>query len=281
MSEHEGPYYPVSYVYAGPNPAEAGGTNHPGNRDHYMIRRSPGQTNMSHEECIDGWLGQTGDWSATAIGELGTLDEAREACEQHEGSELRAIWQGSGLNDEDPDVVLALVPLNIHSGHLLAVDWDGEDPDGGLDYPEVTLRNEAEWLYSGDTNTSEFNDAWDVAAGAIGAEHPGNFDVREDIIAHLEATGWEVEQASHGDFCFIVGKRPPQQSELGDNEPMFAGTLSISDKCPHCGGEVELAVELDDYREQDETLTCPTCKGRLWVRVKVGWFTTEDARDHA
>lgn len=209
--EHRGPYYPISYQYVGPNPAEGGGTNHPGNRDLYMIHCSPGQTNMSHEETTEGWLGQTGDWSATALGEFDTIEQAREACDADTERELRENWRGSGIPDhEDEDVAEVWVPIEREAGHLLTVEWDGEDPGGGLDCPEPTLHNGAEWLYSEDHNTAESEAVWDAAADAVGANHPHDYDRRDDIIAHLEALGWEVEEASHGVFVFVVGKRPAE-----------------------------------------------------------------------
>lgn len=44
--------------------------------DYYVIQTTPGRTNMSHEERVEGWLGQTNDWSAYAEGEFDSIEAA-------------------------------------------------------------------------------------------------------------------------------------------------------------------------------------------------------------
>jgi hypothetical protein len=41
------------------------------------ICTKPGRKNMSHEECVDGWLGTTSDNSSHAHGEFETIEDAR------------------------------------------------------------------------------------------------------------------------------------------------------------------------------------------------------------
>lgn len=58
-------FYPVLLEYVGPNTQM---TQHLTRR--IRVEASPGLTNMGHEPRVTGWLGTTGEWSKTALGEL-------------------------------------------------------------------------------------------------------------------------------------------------------------------------------------------------------------------
>lgn len=53
--------------------------NSTGADTYYEIQTAPGRTNLGNKVLVDGWLGQTNDWSQYAEGEFDTLDDARAA----------------------------------------------------------------------------------------------------------------------------------------------------------------------------------------------------------
>lgn len=69
----KGPFFVIKHSYIGPNP------NDPENimQERWDIRDEPGQTNVSLEPKIEGWLGSSGDWSSDAYGEFATIGDAR------------------------------------------------------------------------------------------------------------------------------------------------------------------------------------------------------------
>ena len=57
-------FYLIDLSYVGPNQPKG-----PlGQR--IRVRQEPGRKNMSGESCSEGWLGTTGDWDSTAVGEF-------------------------------------------------------------------------------------------------------------------------------------------------------------------------------------------------------------------
>ncbi len=83
-------FYIIESEYVGPNPDQH-------LNDHcYLVQTVPGRKNMSHEICIDGWLGTTNDWSETAHGEYDTLEEAKTRIDEILGSEYREPVESYG-----------------------------------------------------------------------------------------------------------------------------------------------------------------------------------------
>jgi len=70
-------YYIIETNYVGPNQYA--------DVDRIEISTSPAITNMSHEECTDGWCGTTNDWAVYAHGEYDTIDDARAAITEKFG----------------------------------------------------------------------------------------------------------------------------------------------------------------------------------------------------
>lgn len=66
-------FYILSHEYTGPNEVV--------NVYTVTVQTEPGETNMSHETQIEGYLGTTNDWSLHAHGEFETEDEARTAAD--------------------------------------------------------------------------------------------------------------------------------------------------------------------------------------------------------
>ena len=71
-------YYPILLNYVGPNPDSMAAHL----RERIYISRTPGRKNLSREECIDGWLGQTNDRSECALGEF-DADGARQLLKSY------------------------------------------------------------------------------------------------------------------------------------------------------------------------------------------------------
>ena len=93
-------FYVVSSEYVGPNPGETPEGTTMG------IYRTPGKTNQSHEERIDGWLGTTNDVSETAHGEFETIEEARQYIQKYFGEDCRKTeFDAIFDEDEEPDCV--------------------------------------------------------------------------------------------------------------------------------------------------------------------------------
>lgn len=81
-------YYLIKTMYVGAN---CGDIERHQDREGYMtIETRPGQTNMSHEERTNGWLGETNGWSAYACGEYDTVEEAAAEVTKRGYTELTA-----------------------------------------------------------------------------------------------------------------------------------------------------------------------------------------------
>jgi len=180
-------YYLIANKYVGPN-VDDRDANARGNRDYYTIQTEPGTTNLSGEERTSGWLGTTGDWSETAMGEFETEAEAREAIPEG----VREWWDGSGLHEpEDGEIVL--VVANVDDGKLCSVDWDAEDL-------EIKLAEGVEQLYCSDPGDSSASPEWQElrailyearAPYPLLANDPEEFKLLTEA---LEQLGWEVEE---------------------------------------------------------------------------------------
>ena len=66
-------YYVIERKYVGPN------TEDHINQHALFITDQPGKKNVSGEDCTQGWLGTTNDWSEEAHGKFASLEEARQA----------------------------------------------------------------------------------------------------------------------------------------------------------------------------------------------------------
>jgi len=74
-------YYVIETEYVGPNQDD----DRYCDADRVVIQIVPGITNSSHEPRIEGWLGTTNDWSATAHGAYGNIEAARAAITERFG----------------------------------------------------------------------------------------------------------------------------------------------------------------------------------------------------
>jgi hypothetical protein len=191
-------YYPVRIVYAGPNRADRD-PNAYGNRDHYSIESTIQRTNLSGQEIAEGWLGQTGDWSYTALGEFAAIEQAREAIRDDADDEVMEWTEGSGIRVDDASIEV-WVERDREIGDLLVVEWgddeyECETPDGVV------------WLYSEDNSGRCMEQAWQNAADAIDANAIEDHD---EIIEYLQGLGWQTEMLTHAAWGarLIVG-RPP------------------------------------------------------------------------
>ncbi len=69
-------YYVVEYQNYSPEALRVGSKS----ADYCEIRTEPARTNLSREEVVDGWLGQTNDINRNAQGGFATIEEARAKC---------------------------------------------------------------------------------------------------------------------------------------------------------------------------------------------------------
>lgn len=215
--EQAGPYYVIYRNYCGPNRADRD-PNATYNREHYTIETEPGHENLSGNICIEGPLGQTNDWSAHAMGEYETLEEARTAIDEDEEGEVREDYDGRIIGHhyhDESGVVEVWYPVNQETGWI-NVDWDD------IDNLQVTLAEGVQWLYCTDTGNEEAYPAWQGAALALGVD-PHDRDHRDAIQERLEDIGWETEEASHAgwDAWYLVGK-PPAEWAIDDAVALLA-----------------------------------------------------------
>lgn len=151
----------LSFDNVGPNPRDyEWGTG-------YGVYRTPGRTNSSHEERIDGWLGTTRDISSSAHGEFDSLEEAEKYISEQTENDYRALefkqdddcvalfQQGSkkvlSLNDSMEFLLLNGAPTGEETDEELENEWirDGDAVlDEGRLHPEalgelLLMRDEA------------------------------------------------------------------------------------------------------------------------------------------
>lgn len=105
--------------------------------DYYVIQTTPGRTNSSREERVEGWLGQTNDWSAYAEGEYATLEEAAKGIPDHY-ERLSRDEHGEMMYDDE------VVAVYRDKRSVWAVDDWLIDPIGPQEYPGQTPEQIAE-----------------------------------------------------------------------------------------------------------------------------------------
>lgn len=112
-------FYVITTEYAGPNRLDSHGAII--SRDpEATIQTTPGRTNMSGEERISGWLGQTGDWTSSAHGEFETLDEAIACC-----ADLGCVVEQTPEYPEEGEVA-TYITEDANSSHVDAAEWYGQ-----------------------------------------------------------------------------------------------------------------------------------------------------------
>jgi hypothetical protein len=127
-------YYLISEKYVGPNEKDSCG-NFYGDGTIMRIETIPGTKNMSGEECTDGWLGTTNDYSRDAHGEFETLEDAREAAHK------LGYTQKCKKNSHDDEIIEEWISEADSRDKWDASDWfDGIGRDGVIDEYKITAK---------------------------------------------------------------------------------------------------------------------------------------------
>ena len=97
-------YYVIETTYVGPNP------DFRCDADTIEIRTEPARTNSSHDICISGWCGTSGDWNVIAHGQYFTIDEARSSIKKIFGDVRDSDENGDIFRSDDETVVETYKP---------------------------------------------------------------------------------------------------------------------------------------------------------------------------
>ena len=180
--------------------------------DALRVSRTPGETNSSHEERTEGWLGQTNNWSETALGEF---DDFRALCDaiarsgfpEFDVEKLRN-WCDSEPGDEDdddfeigPECRAELVISGLcGSIHLRPSAFGGYNIYGSYDVPAIGWSVFASY---GDPY------GWHLCPDAIPLQDQRYWEIA-DIASALNIAGVDYdrlhhEEGSSSDDCWSFG----------------------------------------------------------------------------
>ena len=179
------------------------------NPDSLYLSRTPGQTNMSHEDREKGWLGTTGANDAYALGvvdtdEEGWLDALREMVGNDFRWDARAVQEWAATDpagyDEYDDQDLALDPISAVRSE--GAHWDEESEDGGY-WPEpnetwtfiAVLETDGEEVEGVDGQTCKWADEVLTAAGI---EH--DYQRHETYNSGTSGVDWEIVAVREADW---------------------------------------------------------------------------------
>ena len=160
-------YYIIENDYVGPNRA-----GHELTTPAYTIQTTPGRTNMSHEERINGWLGTTNDWHVAAHGEYS------------DAAGVIEFFRRLGLTDAEADHLVAALETKPEQDwpRFVAARWAGGEV-AKVNYsagygPLCQLR------YEGDGEYYDLVRVWDSMV----------VDERADLLAHYDynEASWEL-----------------------------------------------------------------------------------------
>lgn len=180
-----GPWYLIHYADLAPDHLRGGTT-----ADHLTITTQPGRTNVSREERTAGWLGQTGDWSATALGEFDTLAALHGAIRAEGFDPGQIEWDDGGSGTVGHEASEPLV-ISTAAGTITARPCEG----GGYNWGEADY---------------DFNPGWTAycCVDDGSSNYPAGWNHHErdrcDLAALLDAAGIAYERFEHSEDSYSL-----------------------------------------------------------------------------
>lgn len=119
-------YYVIVAKDVGPNERDSHGDYLPQDGE-LFIQTVPGEKNLSHEPCTEGWLGTTNGIAVYAHGEFDTLEAAQATADDLGFTEVDDEFE----DDNDPPLIIErrLTPRDARQ-QWDAGDWLSSDPGG-------------------------------------------------------------------------------------------------------------------------------------------------------
>ena len=119
-------FYLTSSEYVGPNARSLENDYRRIVYGHYIdIQTAPGLRNMSHEPCVDGWLGTTNDWAEYAHGEYDTIESAQSARDEKFPETFTA--ENDPREDWPEEIVVERVYVGPGENYFDASVWAYDD----------------------------------------------------------------------------------------------------------------------------------------------------------
>lgn len=113
-------YYLIASEWTGPrpnpfDPSKAGVV--------YTLQDTPGRTNQSREERVEGWLGTTNDWYEYAHGAYETVEEARDAAARLAGGVVYDAASEDCEHDAAEGIVARWYDADRRAEYWEAAEW--------------------------------------------------------------------------------------------------------------------------------------------------------------